>query len=225
MRKLMVLLLVLITLLIMVNPTYAVTTVFLGSAFDGNGKTSDYVNATSQSGAITDLTMNFTNISEIKKIKTDIDYERGDFDYNDRQPSLGLWDVQVGYPLISRDKGLVYVTVGGVYYSEYGETNPKNEAGGSMVGLNIIGTPAERFQFELDVQHSLWDSSSKLHMTTGDTKRSSSDITTCKVKIQYAFTDNFGFAIHYRVLDVKIKALEVTAINMNTTTAGFIYRF
>jgi hypothetical protein len=87
-----------------VNPTYAVTTLFIGSSVDGKGETNDYVNNQSFSGEINDLTMNFTNISEIKKIKTDIDYERGNFEYNNEKPTMGLWDVQVGFPLIIRDK-------------------------------------------------------------------------------------------------------------------------
>lgn len=225
MRKVIVLLLVLITLFMIVNTTYAVTTLFIGSAIDGEGTTNDYVTDNSESGDINDMTMNFTNISEIKKIKTDIDYELGDFKYNDGPPSLGLWNVQVGYPLIKNDKGLIYVTLGEVYYTEYSNLNPKNKASSNMLGLNIIGTPIDRFQFEIDIQHSIFCGSSKLYTTLGDIRRPSPEITAYKVKLQYTFTDNFGFAIHYRVLDIKVEELQVTAVDLKTTTAGFIYRF
>ena len=179
MKKVIVLLLVLLTLFMIANTTYAVTTLFLGSTVDGKGTTNDYDNNISYPGDITDLTMNFTNISEIKKIKTDFDYERGEFMYNNGSPSLGLWDVQVGYPVISRDKGLVYATVGGLFYDEYSELNPKNEADSCMLGLNIIGTPIDRFQFELDVQHSIGNGTSKLYNTSGGVTHSSSEITAC----------------------------------------------
>jgi hypothetical protein len=225
MKKIIRLLLVLTILFMMATTTYAVTTLFLGSTVDGKGTTNDYDNDNSYSGDISSLAMNFTNISEIKKIKTDIDYERGDFMYNNGSPSMGLWDVQVGYPLISRDKGLVYATIGGLFYNEYSDLNPKNEADSGMLGLNIIGTPIDRFQFELDIQRSIGNSTSKLYNTSGNTTHSSSEITACKVKLQYILTDNLGFAIHYRFLDIKVQELGVTAVELDSTTAGFIYRF
>ena len=213
------------TLFLVTHSAYAVTTLYVGRTFAGYGTTNDYnTPSISLSGKITNSVLDFTNISEIKKIKIDVDYESGDFEYTKNMPSLELWDVQVGFPVITNDKGLVYVTLGAVDYNEYHDTNPKHSAIGNMLGINIVATPTDRFQFEADCQRSLLGGSSKLYSDAGELDNYP-DITAVKLKVQYVLTDNFGLAIHYRYLQYQIKNSQVTAVDLNTTSFGFIYRF
>jgi hypothetical protein len=230
MKKLMVLMLLLIALLTISQATLASTTLFLGKTFAGNGTSNDYGSPTYQSNSanISDSVIDFTDITEIKKIKIDVDYEFGDFNYNSSAPTtLGLWDSQVGFPAIVNDKGLVYVTVGTLNYTEYSQANPKHEVNGYMLGLDLICTPTDKFQFEIDLQHSCLGSTSKLSYGNPGTNTldSTPDLTALKVKLQYTLTDNFGLAVHYRLLDYKVKNPADTAVNMDTTSLGLIYRF
>jgi hypothetical protein len=227
MKKAIVLMLVSVFLFLVASSTYGVTTLFIGKTFESRGTSTDYQSgSTDYSGDISNTVFNFTNISEIKKIKFDINYEVGDFEYRPQTPSLELWNAQVGYPLVSHDKGLVYLTLGTVNYAEYSDVYPKHKANSPMLGLNIIGTPIENFQFEIDVQHSIFHGDSTLNYNGGSSlDYSSPKITAFKVKVQYNFSDTLGFAIHYQSLDVRIDQLQVEAVDLNTTAAGFIYRF
>ena len=186
----MILLVVLITLFTVANMTYAVTTIFMGKNIGGNG--TNYDNG-SVSGDIDTTVIHFTDITEIKKIKVDIDYEFGNYEYQTPQ-SLGLWEIEVGFPLKVNEKGLVYFTVGAINYGEYNNPVSKHEANGATLGFNVICTPTERFQFELNLQHSL-GGSSKLNSVN-----SSLDLTLLKTNLQYIFTDTLGLAIHYTLM-------------------------
>jgi hypothetical protein len=228
MKKAIVLMLVSVFLFLAAGSTYGVTTLFIGKTFEGKGTSTDYSQSPieDKSGDITNTEFNFTNISEIKKIKFDISYETGDFKYLSDTPTMELWNAQVGYPLVSHDKGLVYLTFGTANYNEYSDVYPKHEARSPMVGFNIIGTPTENFQFEIDVQHSIFHGSSTLYYSSGPTlDYSSPEMTAFKVKVQYNFSDILGFAIHYQSLNIRIDQLQVDAVDLNTASAGFIYRF
>jgi hypothetical protein len=227
MKRTIVLLVVFVMILMVTSPSFAVTTLYVGGSLDGSGTTRDTENNQPYSGDIVkDTVIDFTNISEMKKIKVDVDYEWGDFKYISGPPTFGLGDVQVGYPVINHDKGLVYVTLGEVYYNEYSNSFPKHKAASNMVGLDIVATPIERFQFEIALQHSIWDGSSKLYVSnTETTDYSCPELTVGKLKLQYIISDNFGFSVQYRVFDYKVKQLEEGATNLTTTVAGFIYRF
>ncbi len=227
MKKAIVLMSVLVMILAVTSTTFAVTTLYIGGSCDGDGTTRDYTTTGQKySGDIKDTVFEFTNISEIKKIKVDVDYEVGDFKYVNGSPTIGIWDVQVGYPVIIHDKGLVYVTLGEVFYNEYSDAYPKHDIDSNMIGLDIVATPIDRFQFEIGLQRSIWKGSSKLYSGVNNTiEYSCPELTVGRLKFQYIFTDNFGFSVQYRVLDFKVKQLEVEGTKINTTVAGLIYRF
>lgn len=226
MKKAMILVLLFMMILMATSTTFAVTTLYIGGSVDGNGTTKDYQTNQKYSGDIKGMVVDFTNISEIKKIKVDIDYEFGDFRFNSGTPTFGIWNTQVGFPVVNHDKGLVYLTLGEVFYNEYSDTYPKHEVASNMIGLDIVATPLERLQFEVGLQHSIFDGTSELYSSsTNTTKYSSPELTVGKLKVQYIFTDNLGFSIQYRIMDFKVKQLEVEGTRINTTVAGFIYRF
>ncbi|MGE5581000.1 MAG: hypothetical protein ACM3X9_00515 [Bacillota bacterium] len=232
MKKTLASLLLLISfLLVSQKPTFAVTTVYFGKMVNGVGVGYDYSSAANPklTGDLDTFVVNFTNISELKKVKVDIDYEFGKYTYLQGPPSMELWDLQVGFPVVNREKGLVYLTLGAHNYAENTPFNPKHETNGALVGVNIACIPSDRFQIEADIQHSLGNlATAKLYYSdvTGTlSKTSTLDLTILTMKAQIILTDNLGLAVRYRWFDENISDPRVDAVDLYSTTMGFIYRF
>jgi hypothetical protein len=231
MKKILVCVILVIALFAVTIPSYAITTLYLGDCVGGNGSSNDYHDMNTfqnNPGDINSRVIEFTNISENKKIKIDVDYETGDFKYILGPPSFGMLDLKVGFPCIIKDKGLVYFTVGLLNYNEFSQNYPKHELNGNMLGFDIIATPSDRFQLEVNLQRSILGGSAKLYydpLNPNTTKDSSSELTVFKLKLQYIFTDNLGLAIQYRVMECNVTDFMADAVDVNSTALGFVYRF
>jgi hypothetical protein len=215
MKKTIILVLVLISLFTVAKASYAVTTIFMGETVEGRGENYD---AGSVTGDMDTTVIHFTDITDIKKVKIDIDYEFGNYKYLVPQ-SMGSWDIQIGFPVKVNEKGLVYFTVGAINYAEYSNPASEHEANGALLGLNVICTPTEKFQFELNLQHSV-GGSSKLNSVD-----SSLDMILLRTNIQYVFTDTLGLAIHYTYMDYNANNPSTDAVDLSSTSIGLIYKF
>jgi hypothetical protein len=229
--KLSLLLLTVILLLTWQQPTYALDTVFFGKSINGNGTGLDYMSTNPDnkySGSLDTYLVDFVNISEIKKIKIEGTYETGNYNYLPQNPTIVNTNLQVGIPIVIRDKGLVYITAGYQTYDEYANANPQHESYGPVLGLDVICTPAEPFQVEFNLQHSIGGYCNLYYDNSSGGKsvdHSDLDLTILVIKAQYILSQNLGVALYYHLADYNSPKLGLDVVDLSSTTLGLVYRF
>ena len=227
MKKIVALLLLFSSLLVFSATTPATSTLFLGKTFFGQGTSNDYFNNQSYSGNISAYEIDF---SYIKKIKLDFDYQNGELAYDGGPPSFELWDIQMGYPFFNTDKGMVCSTLGLLSYSENSELAfvSRHQVSCPMFGLDIILTPIDSIQFEVDLKHSFLGGSSVLYYadeTSNGTLSSFPELTAVKIRFIYILFDNLGLVVNYRSLIYNTEDYLNKVVGTDTTALGLIYRF
>lgn len=207
-----------VLLLVMVfaisKETKATTVVMLGRIVDSSEEF--HYDGTDDLGDIDGGLIGFTYV---KKIRFTITNQVGEFNGTDKDHMESL-NIQVGYPLYSDNKGLLYLTLTGIKYSGYeGSLLTNHEADGGLFGFEIIGTPSDKVQFELG-----W------HKDLGGSYRINNDslpldLMMVTFKIHYLLTDNLGLVIYceskdFNNRDITLKRSEA----IYNTVFGFVYR-
>ncbi len=215
MKRTFGLLLFLVMFLLFSQETHATTTILLGRSVEGDGEF--FYDGMYESGNIEGRLI---SLAYIKKIKIVITNQFGEFYNGYEKNHMESLDIQVGYPLYSDNKGLLYLTMTGMKYSGYDNYYLEtHEADGGLIGFEIIGTPSDKVQFEFG-WHKAFDGSYRIN-----DDNLSLELLLLKFKIQYLLTDNLGLVIYWETKDFNnndafTKRLET----IDNTVIGFIYR-
>lgn len=171
------------------------------------------------------------NFAYIKKFKIDIDYQTGKYSNKTNSLDFNCFNMQIGLPIVNKPKQILYITLGGMSYFE--DTNlmvlPEHEADGGMLGIDLVVILSNKFQIELNIQHSLRGKAVlryyDIDFGTEIPLYYETDLSIYKVKLRYLLTDNFGLTLNYR-------SMENNSINnsdfdnfLKFCTLGFVYRF
>lgn len=171
------------------------------------------------------------NFSYIKRIKIDLEHQSGKYQ-NNYWLDMELSNIQVGLRVINHLKQIIYITAGGLKYTEHVENIEEfsaHEADGSMIGIDYVGILTDKFQIELNLQKSLGISSQFSYFSFEEYEtlriKSPAELTVYKIKLRYLLTDNLGLTYSYRSMDLNIKDPSSDDVKTFVCSAGFIYRF
>lgn len=224
MKKIVVLMLLMLTSFTISKTAYATTTFALDTTVGINGSTYNSSAFSNEVGEVGNeaYAINFTYI---KKIKIDIDYQFGKYQDNYTSLNMELRNIQVGFPIVNSPKQLIYITIGGMRYSE--DTNmsilPKHDADGVMRGVDLVVIPTDKFQVELNLQKSLRGRCSTNDIFSG-TNNYVTDLTIYKIKLRYILADNLGLTFNYRSMENNIRDSTGDDVVQAICSMGFVYR-
>ncbi len=226
MKKVVVLMLTIVTILTASKTTYATTTFSLDKSLGGDG-------ATYRSGGFDGNSRDVDAISftYLKKIKFDIEYLSGKYIIDESSLDLKCSNIQIGYRLLNYPKELLYITLGEIKYSESTEATSlsTHEADGGMIGINFVGILSNKFQIELNLQKSLDVSSEYKYYDLLNfnyvTINSAAELIIKEIKLRYLLTDNLGLTISYYSMHLDIEDTSSGDIALKFCSMGLVYRF
>lgn len=218
MKKMIVLVLLLITLFTITKKAHATTTFYLGTIVGGKEQVSDYNHYYFYSGDYSTNELDLTTYN--KGLKLSLGYQLGECkDYFGKKLTTSQLDGQIGFPVINQKQWLLYVTAG-LYNYTWKDPNIKQETNGVMIGGNALFT-TEKFQIEGDIQYSGPGASNKFYSPTDF---SSLELTVVKLQTQYNFKENLGLVLSYRLMHFNVND-SLYIEDIATPSIGLIYRF
>jgi len=198
--------------------THATTTFSLGFSAGSHGDI-EY-NSTNDSGNIEGGLVSLTYVNKVKIVITN---QSGEIYGSSGKQHMEFFDIQAGYPIVNDKTGILYLTLTGIDYSGYlNYCSPyltEHEAGGGLIGFEMVGFPTGKMQFEFG-----W------HRAIGGSYRinnnnSTLDLTIFKLKVQYLLTDNLGLFVWCQFKDFDNKDDTISfSEEIGTTVIGFSYR-
>ncbi len=226
MKRLLSILLAIITLFTLATTSYAATTLFLGKSIDGKERL-EYNDTLT---ADTDGTL--IDLSYTKLLKISLEYEPGEYEIDKTRCSREIWLLQAGYPLIIKDDDFLYFTVGNFNYSLYKSDflgKIKYETNLATLGFDLAATITDKFSFDLAIQHSISGGEYHLYKVSimdSYNKNLPVDLTVCKLQLRYILTDNLGIVMNCRFLRFEANDSSIPIRqDVRNTYMGLVYRF